>query len=443
MMSRLADSREKEMIVMDTKVSCYCGLRLYPSAQELLSRVDTTSLNDREKHSYYNAYIRLYTALGNEFHTEEEEAEANLRKRHYYQDKLSRLSLLTPQERKYMKGKQLMIEKEFDQALDSLHAVMEMGQDISAKLHTTYAIANCYKAKGDKNAYKRWLAETAIYDIKRPNKQYRSLYDLALLLHEDGDDSQAGEFIHLTVLDAISCKYDTRIINAVEAQIIIEAANQEQAQKERWMLFSFIFVMIIAIICISFAFAKVNRQRKRLKMLMRRVKEQNIELSEKSDIISEANLIKEKYMFKYMYLSANFIKEMEDYRKDLRHTHKEEGVEAMIAKLREPEYIYHQYKSFYRLFDEIFLSIFPEFPDKVNSLMKEGKEIHMKDKGVMPTEMRILAVIRLGITESRKIAEFLNTSVNTIYTYRTKMRYDSIDGPDNFENKIKNIDLFK
>ena len=166
-------------------------------------------------------------------------------------------------------------------------------------------------------------------------------------------------------------------------------------------------------------------------------------MSKKNAIISEANLIKEKYMFKYMYLSANFIKEMDGYRKDLRQTYKSEGIDVLMAKLREPEYIYLQYKAFYRLFDEIFLSIFPNFPEKVNNLMQEGKQIKIKQQGTMPTELRILAAIRLGITESRKIAEFLNTSVNTIYTYRTKMRYDSIDGPELFEEKIKNIDYFK
>ena len=114
-----------------------------------------------------------------------------------------------------------------------------------------------------------------------------------------------------------------------------------------------------------------------------------------------------------------------------------------MSKLREPEYIYMQYKAFYKLFDEIFLSIFPDFPSKVNSLLQEGRQINIKHKGSMPTELRILAVLRLGITESRKIAEFLNTSVNTVYTYRTKMRYDSIDGPEIFEEKIKNIDYFK
>ena len=153
--------------------------------------------------------------------------------------------------------------------------------------------------------------------------------------------------------------------------------------------------------------------------------------------------MKEKYMFKYMYLSANFLKEMDEYRKDLRHIYKEQGIDVLMSKLREPEYMYMQYKSFYKLFDEIFLGIFPDFPDKVNSMLKEGKQINIKHKDTLPTEFRILAVIRLGITESRKIAEFLNTSVNTVYTYRTKMRYDSIDGPDKFEENIKNIDCFK
>ena len=443
MMTRLADSNEKETIAISTRVSCYCALRLYADAEKILSEIDTTCFSDDQRKAYYNAYVSFYTALGNEFSASPVQARANSSRRHSYQEQLYSLSSLTREERKYLKGKQLMLEEQFPQALDTLHEVLKMQQDISSKLHTTYAIANCYNAIGDSRNYKKWLAETAIYDLKRPNRQYRSLYDLALLLHDEGDNRQAGELIHITVLDAISCKHDTRIINAVEAQMIIEAASEENAQRRRRLLFSFICLMVIVIISISLSLAKVNRQRKRLKLLIKNSKELNSELSKKNAIISEANLIKEKYMFKYMYLSANFIKEMDEYRKDLRQTYKTQGVDALLSKLREPEYIYMQYKAFYKLFDEIFLSIFPDFPQKVNSLLQEGRKINIKHQGSMPTELRILAVIRLGITESRKIAEFLNTSVNTIYTYRTKMRYDSIDGPELFEEKIKNIDYFK
>lgn len=442
-MEHLADSQEKTMIALGSRATCYCALRLYPSVEKMLSEIDTTGFNDTQRQVYYNAYVSLYTALGNEFRTDKEQAERNKSKRHFYQDKLCHLKSISAPERKYLSGKQLMLEEKFDQALDTLHRVLKMQQDLASKLHTTYAIANCYNSKGDKKNYRRWLAETAIYDLKRPNKQYRSLYDLALQLHEDGNSTLAGSFIHMTVLDAIACKYDTRIINAVEAQIIIEAAKQENEARRRWLLFYFCGLMVIVVIIISLSLAKVNRQRKRLKVLIKKTKELNLELSDKNSIISEANLIKEKYMFKYMYLSANFIKEMDDYRKDLRQTYKSHGIDALMAKLREPEYIYMQYKAFYKLFDDIFLSIFPDFPSKVNSLLQKEKQIKIKHKGTMPTELRILAVIRLGITESRKIAEFLNTSVNTIYTYRTKMRYDSIDGPELFEEKIKNIDYFK
>ena len=443
LMLSLADSPEKETIAICNSATCYCARRLYPTAERILSEMDTTAFSDHQKKALYNAYVSLYTALGNEFNTDSLKAKSNISERYFYQERLCALKSLSEQEHKYLKGKQLMLENKFTQALDTLHEVMRMPQDISARLHTTYAIANCYKSIGDKANHKRWLAETAIYDLKRPNKQYRSLYDLALLLHEEGDNKLAGEFIHTTVLDAISCKYDTRIINAVEAQIIIEAASREMAQRRRSLLFVFCGLMFIAVITISLSLAKVERQRKRLKLLIKKTKDLNLEMSKKNAIISEANLIKEKYMVKYMYLSANFIKEMDDYRKDLRQTYKSEGIDALMAKLREPEYIYLQYKAFYRLFDEIFLSIFPDFPEKVNSLMQEGGQIKIKQKGSMPTELRILAAIRLGITESRKIAEFLNASVNTIYTYRTKMRYDSIDGPEVFEEKIKNIDYFK
>ena len=442
-MTALADTPEKSVSAYCSQVTCLCALRRYSSAEKILDNADTSYFNENQKYDYYKARIALYTALSNEFGTDKDKAQQQIRKRYHYQNQLLLLPSISNQERAYITAKQMIIDENYDEALKQLHDLLEVEDDISSKLHTTYAIANCYKAKGDRSNYKRWLAETAIYDFKRQNRQYRSLYDLALCLYEDGKYKKAGEFIQITVIDAIACKHDTRIINAVEAQMIISAATKDGVKRERWGLSFFTILMSLAIIIISATLAKVNRQRKRLKALMKQTKEYNIELSKKNAIISEANLLKEKYMFKYMYLSANFIREMDEYRKDLRHTYKEQGTEALVAKLREPEYIYLQYKSFYRLFDEIFLGIFPDFPEKVNSLLKEDKQIIIKHSGNMPTELRILAVIRLGITESRKIAEFLNTSVNTIYTYRTKMRYDSIDGPEIFEEKIKNIDYFK
>lgn len=439
-MIETASTPEQEMAAAGSQVSCLCALRMYSSAEKILNSIDTTGFNDNLRKAYYNAHISYYTALGNEFNTDDAIADQYIRRRYFYQEKLYSLPTLTSLERKYIRGKQLMLEERYDEALDSLHAALEMDRQVSTQLHTTYAIANCYKAKGDQSNYKRWLAETAILDFKRPNRQYRSLYDLALCLYEDGKFSKAGKFIQVTMTDAIACKHDTRIINAASAQMIINAAMDENGKREKILLVSFSVLALIALMVTSAALAKVNRQRKRLKVLMKQTKTYNAELARKNNIISEANLLKEKYMFKYMYLSANFIKEIDDYRKDLRHTYKENGIDALMAKLREPEYMYLQYKSFYKLFDEIFLGIFPDFPDKVNGMLKEGKQINIKHKGTLPTEMRILAVIRLGITESRKIAEFLNTSVNTVYTYRTKMRYDSIDGAEKFEENIKNID---
>jgi len=440
MMMHLASTPEQKVASISSQASCLCALRMYSSAEKLLNTIDTTDFNDSMRKAYYNAYIAYYTALGNEFDTDRSKARQNIRNRYIYQDKLCCIPVLTDQERIYIKSKQLMLEERYDEALDSLHKVLKMDEVVASRLHTTYAIANCYKAKGDRGNYKKWLAETAILDFQRPNKQYRSLYDLALCLYEDGDYRKAGKFIQTTMTDAIACKHETRIVNAAAAQMIINAAMDENLKRERILLISFSILTLVALAVISAALAKVNRQRKHLKVLMKQTKNYNNELARKNSIISEANLLKEKYMFKYMYLSANFIRDIDEYRKELRRTYKENGIDALMTKLREPEYIYLQYKSFYRLFDEIFLSIFPDFPDKVNGMLKEGKQINIKHKSTLPTEMRILAVIRLGMTESRKIAEFLNTSVNTVYTYRTKMRYDSIAGPEKFEEDIKNID---
>ena len=108
---------------------------MYSSAEKILKAIDTTGFNDRMYHSYYNAYIAYYTALGNEFDTDRSKAVQNIRSRYIYQEKLSNLPVLTDQERIYIKGKQLMLEERYDEALDSLHKVLKMDKVIASRLH--------------------------------------------------------------------------------------------------------------------------------------------------------------------------------------------------------------------------------------------------------------------------------------------------------------------
>ena len=100
--------------------------------------------------------------------------------------------------------------------------------------------------------------------------------------------------------------------------------------------------------------------------------------------------------------------------------------------------MYREYDAFYRIFDETFLGLYPDFVNKVNALLREECRFDVED-GVLTTELRVLAAIRIGITESGKIAKFLKCSPNTVYTYRTRMKRMSLCPKDEFEGRIARI----
>jgi hypothetical protein len=93
----------------------------------------------------------------------------------------------------------------------------------------------------------------------------------------------------------------------------------------------------------------------------------------------------------------------------------------------------------FRNFDHAFLCLVPNFIEEFNKLLKpEARMVPDKDE-LLNTELRLFALIRLGVEDSSKIAEFLHYSVNTIYNYRAKVKNASIISRDDFEKRVKEI----
>ena len=123
-----------------------------------------------------------------------------------------------------------------------------------------------------------------------------------------------------------------------------------------------------------------------------------------------------------MKLSTHYIRQVDETRKEIRRTARSGGLDAVMALLRSPRYTDEEYKRFYKMFDSTFVGLFPHFVDKVNEIMPEDSRLQIKPDGSLSTEIRILAIIRLGITKSPEIAEVLNCAVNTVYKYRETIR---------------------
>ena len=178
-----------------------------------------------------------------------------------------------------------------------------------------------------------------------------------------------------------------------------------------------------------------------LKLLNERLIEVNQRQHETNDSLTEANHIKEEYVGRFMGLCSTYIDKLEGYRRMLNKQAASGKVEELYKTLKSSRFIDEELKEFYQNFDNSFLSIFPDFVKRFNELLPEEERIIPKQDERLTTELRIFALIRLGITDSAKIAGFLRYSITTIYTYRSKLKNRSLCR-DNFEEEVMKIGSF-
>ena len=185
---------------------------------------------------------------------------------------------------------------------------------------------------------------------------------------------------------------------------------------------------------------KARQAEKRTSEINEELKAINRKMEEYILLLKESNNIKEIYIGRYIDLCSEYIGRMERYRSMLNRTARTEGFEAVRNALKSSEFIDKELNEFYEQFDATFLQLFPDFIKDLNALLQPDKRIELKTRdGIMTTELRIFALIRLGITDSVKIAEFLRRSVSTVYNYRVKMRNAALNSREDFEKQIMGI----
>ena len=328
---------------------------------------------------------------------------------------------------------------QLQRALDILLACDGTEDNYHDRTSTIYNIGMIYEQLGDLDKKKIYLARSGVYDFLAPNRDYMSVYQLALVLYEEGDLKRANKYIECNLMDVIGGGFDHRMINSGKAHRVITEATAETERERTRLIYAALVLLTALLLAISFMLYYSRKQNRRLKEARQLLSSANSQVKKQNAILSEANLIKDNYVFRYMDLSIKYLEKLEQYRHDIRQELKVKPVDVVMKELRNPSEIYAEYKKFYQIFDETFLGIFPEFREKVNELLREDCRIAVPDEKVLTTEQRILAVIRLGITESGKIASFLNCAPPTIYTYRTKMRNAALCSKDEFEDKVRHL----
>ena len=286
-------------------------------------------------------------------------------------------------------------------------------------------LAREYMRQSDlKNAIKHY-AIAAECDMRLSAKNYNALYSLAKVLFREGDITRADRYMRTTRKDALASNLKIRYEDAITLEMEIMNVMVEQLnQKKRAYLITTI-VSILLLISAVIILKTVSRYSSRLNISHQK--------------LDEASRIKDSFLAVYMEKCVDYLNKVDKYRSSLRQAVKQNGPEAAIAMLRNPSFADQEFKDLLAGFDSAFIGIFPDFVEKVNEHMQEGYKLKMPSKGELSTELRILALIRMGITKRPKIAKVLNVSITTVYSYHCNLQKHSLHSDSNFDKVIASL----
>lgn len=431
----------------------YSTRGMYIEAKEILESIDKSRLSEELTRMYYYTYMEFYSHYGQATNLHEYYTKSGV-----YRDSL--LTVLTPGSLEYDMhyASKLIYEEGYHG-----HGNSKTGEEILLELldKTTdedeeramiaYVLGHLYKeTTGDIELRKKYYSISAIADIVNSTKDNASLQSLALLYYEQGNIDRAYQFIQAALDDAVLCNVRYRAMEASEFYPIINSSYQEKEYKRKkelqYSLISISILSICLIIGLIFIFKQVNRLsgiRKKLYNTNLELRKINGALQQSNENLNEANHVKEQYIAHFFDLCSDYIDKMEEYRKNLNTKARNNQLEELYKMLKSNLFVENELNELYKNFDSIFLNIYPTFVEEFNKLLTPGEEIYPKSNELLNTELRIFALIRLGITDSVKIAGFLRYSLRTVYNYRTKVRNKAAVSRDEFEEIVKKIGTFQ
>lgn len=308
-----------------------------------------------------------------------------------------------------------------------------------------YTMARAYSMLGDDENAIIWYARSAQSDLLVPKYEYRSLYELASCLYEKNDIERAYTYITRSVQDAIQSNAQLHKQFSYQILPIISSSyNKYVYKKNRAIVYALLISSVLLCFLVILAVFLI-KERTRVLIAERLTKESNNMLHQLTDelqknvrILQETNQVKDLYLGRYLNMCSEYIDGLEKYRTSLRKVVRDG--EDIVSALKSKEFIEKALDDFYNQFDATFLDLFPDFIFQLNELLQDDKKVtyHSKER-LLTTELRVLALIRLGVDDSVKIASFLRRSVSTVYNYRVKMRNASICDRDEFEKRIMEI----
>ena len=292
-----------------------------------------------------------------------------------------------------------------------------------------------YRNIGDNNKALECIVKAAIYDIQSATKETTAVREAGNLLYMRGDIDRAFAYVRKALDDANFYGARQRKIEIGNILPIIQQERYQAMAYQRNIIIAATIAVLLLLIAVLASLFFIRRQMKTLQAARHTIEEHNKQLKLTNAQLVEANKIKEVYIGRSFYVNAEYIAKVEKLYRTVDRMIKAGQHENLRQSLKESTLIKER-KTMYADFDETFLTLFPDFINRYNMLFDEANRVVPEQKMTLTTEMRIFALIRVGVNDSERIAQFLNYSVNTINTYKTRVKNKSLVSNDLFEQKI-------
>jgi DNA-binding CsgD family transcriptional regulator len=410
-------------------------------AGNLLGQIRGNSLSATLLPDYFNAFIFFNSHYGQSSNTA------------YYfkQSKIYRDSLLfvldsSSLDYKIVSATKCLYQNEVEKARNILQPLLSQTTEHQPeRALIAYLMGAIYKNKGDVEKQLYYFSISAITDIKLAVKDNASLQSLALCYYETGDIDRAFTFIQQAIDDAMFSNMRVRTLKSSSFYTIINAAFQKKEAEQKQVLWknlliiSTLTLLLVAVLLVLYKqIKKLKAARVDLHNTNHALQHLNKQLLQVNTDLSEANFIKEEYIAQFFDICSSYIDKIEEQRSVILKKFAQKQYDDISKMLKSQDFVRQEQENLYRNFDVIFLNLYPSFIEDFNGLLRPEERMHL-NPGELNTELRIFALIRLGITDSAKIASFLRYSLRTVYNYRVKVRNKVAGSKDEFEDKIRNI----
>lgn len=447
----------------------FAATGLLKEAGEVLEKVDSTSLSDGLKLSYYYQRSYLYSHLG-QYMGDQKQVNNKYYNKYYNEFENANkhmLALVRPKDPLYWwcvaSCNELSPEDSLFSALENV--VLSSHHNTRLDAMNAYGLSNMYKRIGDKEKTMIYLIYSAMADLRVCNRDIASLQELSSLLYDAGDIDRAYAYMNYCLKAALLYPNRVRIINISTELDKIYANYQQRDIRWRNSLQNYLYVVTFFSIILVLALIGLYRQTKKLRKSRTELDSANhslnqhvVELSQMhkqlalanqelqnlnellrsaNQKLQESNDVKEEYIGYVFSICSNYISKLDEYRKNINRKLKTGQFEEARQLTDNSSLTQNELKDFYANFDAIFLRVYPDFVADLNSLLRPEEQILLKDASELNTEVRIYALVRLGINDSVKIADFLHCSPQTVYNHRLRMRNKAIIPKDKFAEAVR------